>query len=1152
MDRSGSANTGAKPRKELNWWHSFNSWWRDEYDRLGRRPRMQEVDDWYRENAERIWGAEKPSLEATRDHAKCLRSKKELREYFQRYNARKGRSNKKQCSEGFSPGSASDPGFGSGDLDTGGGGGGTSGLATAQQPTIASTPASALTHPLHDCSGMGGGGGGRSYYSEGTALPVPVSGSGGDVLLALQALSQVLGGTHPSMTAPAGCISGPLQQQQQQHALQQPAHAGLLPAGGLQSQQQQTAAPQQLLQRRDSLGRTLTPDTLSAANDDSPSILAAAAGAAAAAADPLGTGCCTSAGHPTRDTAPPATTFTASCSMPGVAIRSSGLGGGAPRQSLSHSHSQVNRTSLSGAVTATMARSSAAPVTAEEEDGVAGGRHAMPPPPRAVSETLGSADGSCLGNRSLVTRWLAGLASTALGKGAQGVGPGPGFGFDMADGSGCEAGDRFMQETSAGAGGAVAGQSQPSGAANGVGFRSHAGALAEGSSPASAVQHARAAGAGAPPSAAQVPRLVQLQRDTSRGTAATQEQRLATAAASEPQRSDGDISDGGDTMDDPPELRYSPGALVGDDDPHHDDARRQGCCSNGITFPAADGRGRVADPAAPGGERFRQQHRNTLTHATALSDPTHLRAHAPRLPHAAAAAAAGGNAGGCGRHGSSSGPAPLSFSLPHRAGTHTHLVCEAMTPGSADGNHSSGSRRSAASMGQLHGALQQGQGPSPLSGSPMPCSPSAGRAPKLLRLDEVLAAGRLGLAQRLFGGEGAGGRPSGGGGTGAGAAPPPSGPGMMMPQVGGALPLGPPPEPFRMVPLARQRSLDSPMQGGGGAGASGMLASPPLLPWKESQELRQPPPPLLVPRESVGTANHPVLQGRDSLDPRMMPPPPLSHHQPLWLPERSSAVRSFPIPAQLTAAAAASPPPPLLPERSSAVRSIPVPPPATTEAAAAAALPPAPLSALATHQSYTSGLEAMAEAAEMMTDVGEPEPHPSPSPTSSAEAHLENHADMDAAEDVEDDRLAGGNNCGSGMEANAGTRPVLGAAVGAPGLGSALAAAAAVPAAVASAASTRLPASAMAIALPAAEDDMQAAMPPPLPPPFRSLAPTTTGPAGLPIVVHPPQMEPGVLRRTVNGQVVETPVQLVTVQVTLSPAAVQALRAVSCTRAGDE
>ncbi|GLI62796.1 hypothetical protein VaNZ11_005544 [Volvox africanus] len=88
MDRSGQSQS-AKPRKELNWWHSFNTWWRDEYDRLGRRPRMQEVDDWYREHAERTWGMDKPSLEATRDHAKCLRSKKELREYFQRYNAKK-------------------------------------------------------------------------------------------------------------------------------------------------------------------------------------------------------------------------------------------------------------------------------------------------------------------------------------------------------------------------------------------------------------------------------------------------------------------------------------------------------------------------------------------------------------------------------------------------------------------------------------------------------------------------------------------------------------------------------------------------------------------------------------------------------------------------------------------------------------------------------------------------------------------------------------------------------------------------------------------------------------------------------------------------------------------------------------------------------
>ncbi|GIL69414.1 hypothetical protein Vretimale_13508 [Volvox reticuliferus] len=138
MDRSGQSQS-AKPRKELNWWHSFNSWWRDEYDKLGRRPRMQEVDNWYREHAEQTWGVDKPSLEATRDHAKCLRSKKELREYFQRYHAKKQlgasftdmrqmrgrrqRSGSQQLGTGTQPTrSNSDPG-----VCGGGGGGGTSG-----------------------------------------------------------------------------------------------------------------------------------------------------------------------------------------------------------------------------------------------------------------------------------------------------------------------------------------------------------------------------------------------------------------------------------------------------------------------------------------------------------------------------------------------------------------------------------------------------------------------------------------------------------------------------------------------------------------------------------------------------------------------------------------------------------------------------------------------------------------------------------------------------------------------------------------------------------------------------------------------------------------------------------------------------------------
>ncbi|EFJ51318.1 hypothetical protein VOLCADRAFT_88018 [Volvox carteri f. nagariensis] len=133
MDRSGpSAN--AKPRKEL---------WRDEYDKLGRRPRMQEVDDWYNEHAERIWGPEKPSLEATRDHAKCLRSKKELREYFQRYNAKKqlGRpfNDLRQC-RGNRPRS---------------GGGGSS----SNQP-VSATAANSSQSPRSSSDPGGGGGGG--------------------------------------------------------------------------------------------------------------------------------------------------------------------------------------------------------------------------------------------------------------------------------------------------------------------------------------------------------------------------------------------------------------------------------------------------------------------------------------------------------------------------------------------------------------------------------------------------------------------------------------------------------------------------------------------------------------------------------------------------------------------------------------------------------------------------------------------------------------------------------------------------------------------------------------------------------------------------------------------------------------------------------
>jgi len=44
---------------------------------------------WYQVQSSHAWGPEKPSLQETRTHAKCLRSVSSVRDYFREYRAKK-------------------------------------------------------------------------------------------------------------------------------------------------------------------------------------------------------------------------------------------------------------------------------------------------------------------------------------------------------------------------------------------------------------------------------------------------------------------------------------------------------------------------------------------------------------------------------------------------------------------------------------------------------------------------------------------------------------------------------------------------------------------------------------------------------------------------------------------------------------------------------------------------------------------------------------------------------------------------------------------------------------------------------------------------------------------------------------------------------
>ncbi|KAG2486996.1 hypothetical protein HYH03_014368 [Edaphochlamys debaryana] len=410
---------------------------------------MQEVDEWYHENAERIWGPEKPSLEATRDHAKCLRSKKELREYFARYNAKKGQtgSGTGRGEDSPAPGGgpqvsgASDPATGGGGGGTGGGparynshpgsmltGGSSSALVSGGYSEVALGPPAIDPATGLPIGGLAGGGGGdEGVDPEELLSALQASGGGGGAAgvaalgaavrqLAAGSLGLGLGGgggeRSGGAAGPGGTGSG----------LPRSGYGGYSP---LASTNPLPPSP----------GRHVSGTSM----DESISI------------GPGGGGGGGTAGVAARDLPPLPSSPPGARPTPSIS-RLSHPSGSAPRPA---SPSSLPRTAAGTAPTASASRSQGAgrgtghAANPSGLSGVSGrgmdeGEDAAGFDPRAVPSEA-EAD-QYRGNTQRVARWLAGLASTALAEGEEGpggLGPGPGRGpgWGQLPGSSMDDGD---------------------------------------------------------------------------------------------------------------------------------------------------------------------------------------------------------------------------------------------------------------------------------------------------------------------------------------------------------------------------------------------------------------------------------------------------------------------------------------------------------------------------------------------------------------------------------------------------------------------------------------------------------------------------------------------------------------------------------------
>ncbi|KAG2499411.1 hypothetical protein HYH03_002985 [Edaphochlamys debaryana] len=81
----GEEAGGLRPKKLAGFWSPFNTWWRAQYERIGKRPCKAQICEWHEAHALAAWGQECPSLDDMLIHAKGMRSTEEVRNYFRVY-----------------------------------------------------------------------------------------------------------------------------------------------------------------------------------------------------------------------------------------------------------------------------------------------------------------------------------------------------------------------------------------------------------------------------------------------------------------------------------------------------------------------------------------------------------------------------------------------------------------------------------------------------------------------------------------------------------------------------------------------------------------------------------------------------------------------------------------------------------------------------------------------------------------------------------------------------------------------------------------------------------------------------------------------------------------------------------------------------------
>ncbi|GLC35662.1 hypothetical protein PLESTB_000003300 [Pleodorina starrii] len=86
-EQQSGTDARLRAKRPNNFYAALNTWWRDQHEKTGERPKVDEVRQWYADNAVTAWPIPelRPSLEEVEKTAKGLRTKDKVKVYFRAY-----------------------------------------------------------------------------------------------------------------------------------------------------------------------------------------------------------------------------------------------------------------------------------------------------------------------------------------------------------------------------------------------------------------------------------------------------------------------------------------------------------------------------------------------------------------------------------------------------------------------------------------------------------------------------------------------------------------------------------------------------------------------------------------------------------------------------------------------------------------------------------------------------------------------------------------------------------------------------------------------------------------------------------------------------------------------------------------------------------